>query len=160
MLIKKGTIMNAYDLLKRDHATIADIFGKLEPTTERAMQMREAVFERLDAELTLHAAIEEQIFYPALKQAAETHEIVSQAYEEHRIVKELLQELASMPKDSDEWTAKMIVLKENVEHHVEEEEGDLFKRARKVLTSEQAEELGKRLQTAKGEMASKARSSR
>jgi len=72
-------------------------------------------------------------------------------------VKELLKELASTPKDTEEWTAKLTVLKENVEHHVEEEEGEMFKKARKVLTDEEAEELGSRMEAAKKKLSATAR---
>ena len=71
-------------------------------------------------------------------------------YEEHKVVKRLLSELESEPKDAEEWTAKFTVLKENVEHHVEEEEGEMFKKARRVLSQEEIDELGTRLEEAKG----------
>src|SRR6185295_14814612 len=105
--------MNAFDLLKEDHKKVAGIFEKLEPTTERALKTREELFSKLNDELEVHAAVEEQIFYPVLKEAAETRDITFEAFEEHRVVKELLKELSSTPKDSEEWTAKLTVLKEN-----------------------------------------------
>lgn len=149
--------MNAFNLLKEDHKRVAGIFEKLEPTTERALKTREELFSKLNSELEVHAAVEEQIFYPVLKEAAETREITFEAFEEHRVVKELLKELASTPKDTEEWTAKLTVLKENVEHHVEEEEGEMFKKARKVLTDEEAEELGSRMEAAKKKLSATAR---
>jgi len=151
--------MNAYHLLKEDHKRVAGIFEKLEPTTERALKTREELFDKLNSELEVHAAVEEQILYPALKEAAETRDITFEAFEEHRIVKELLKELSTTPKDSEEWTAKLTVLKENVEHHVEEEEGEMFKKARKVLTDQQAEDLGARMEAAKTKLAASARGS-
>ncbi len=81
----------------------------------------------------------------------ETREIALEAYEEHRLVKQLLGELEAEPKDSEEWTAKFTVLKENIEHHVEEEEGEMFKKARQALSEEEIEELGERLQEAKNQ---------
>ncbi|MEK6322277.1 MAG: hemerythrin domain-containing protein [Acidobacteriota bacterium] len=149
--------MNAYDLLKEDHKKVADIFQKLEPTTERAIKTREELFSKLNSELEVHAAVEEQIFYPVLKEAAETRDITFEAFEEHRVVKELLKELGSTPKDTEEWTAKLTVLQENVGHHVEEEEGEMFKKARKVLTNEEAEELGARMDAAKKKLSATAR---
>ena len=74
-----------------------------------------------------------------------------EAFEEHRVVKRLLSELESMPKTDERWGAKLKVLQENVEHHVEEEEGEMFKSARKVLSQEQIEELGARMEAAKRE---------
>ncbi len=143
--------MNAFELLKQDHEKVSEIFAKLEETTERALKTREELFTRLQTELEVHSRIEEQIFYPAIKDAEETHEITLEAFEEHAVVKTLLEELASDPKDTEEWAAKLKVLKENVEHHVEEEEGDMFAGARNVLSGEQIESLGERMQAAKRE---------
>ena len=142
--------MDAFNLLKTDHKTVAGIMDKIEDTTERAVKGREELFTQLKTELDIHAEIEEKILYPVLEKAEETHDISLEAYEEHRIVKQLLNELAAEPKDAEEWTAKFKVLKENVEHHVEEEEGEMFKDARKVLSQEEIDELGARLEEAKG----------
>jgi hemerythrin-like domain-containing protein len=145
----KETQMNAFALLKADHEKVAGILETIENTTERALKGREEIFARLKEELDLHAAIEEEIFYPALEDAEETRDITLEAYEEHRLVKQLLSELEAAPKDSEEWTAKFTVLKENIEHHVEEEEGEMFKKARQALSDEEIEALGERLQEAK-----------
>ena len=142
--------MDAFTLLKTDHKTVAGLMDKIEKTTERAVKTRDELFTQLKSELDLHAEIEEKILYPVLEKAEETHDISLEAYEEHRIVKQLLGELETEPKDAEEWTAKFTVLKENVEHHVEEEEGEMFKKARKVLSEEEIEELGARLEEAKG----------
>ena len=143
--------MNAFQLLKEDHKKVAGIFEKLEPTTERGVKTREELFTQLKGELDVHTKIEETIFYPALRDADETHDIILEGYEEHKVVKTLLAELDTLPKDNEKWGAKLKVLQENVEHHVEEEEGEMFKSARKVLSAEQAEELGLRLEAAKKE---------
>lgn len=143
--------MNAFELLKKDHQKVSELFKQLDETTERAVKTREELFGKLKQELDIHARIEETIFYPAIKEAEETHEITLEAIEEHNVVKQLLSELESMPVDDERWTAKLTVLKENVEHHVEEEEEEMFKDARKVLSAEQVEELGARMETAKQE---------
>ena len=143
--------MNAFTLLKTDHKTVAGIMDKIDETTERAVKTREELFTQLKTELDIHARIEETIFYPALEKADETRDITLEAFEEHRLVKQLLGELESMAKDSEEWTAKFTVLKENVEHHVEEEEGEMFPKARKVLGDSDAETLGERMEAAKTE---------
>jgi hypothetical protein len=148
--------MNAFELLKADHEKVSAIFEKLEPTTERAVKTREELFEKLQQELDIHARIEEEIFYPVLKKEAETREITMEGFEEHKIVKQLLSEMASLSVESEEWTAKLKVLKENVEHHVEEEEGEMFKSAREVLSAEQVEELGTRMQAEKQQLAAAA----
>jgi hemerythrin-like domain-containing protein len=141
--------MNAFTLLKADHQKVAGILEKIEATTERGVKTREDLFTQLKSELDLHAHIEETILYPALEKADETRDITLEAYEEHRLVKQLLGELESMDKGAEQWTARFTVLKENIEHHVEEEEGEMFKKARKVLSEEEAEDLGARLEAAK-----------
>ena len=143
--------MDAFELLKSDHEKVAGIMEKIDGTTERALKTREELFTQLKTELDIHAKIEETIFYPVLEKAEESRDITLEAFEEHRLVKQLLSELASEAKDDERWTAKFTVLKENVEHHVEEEEGELFKKARKVLSKEEIEELGTRMEKAKGE---------
>ena len=143
--------MDAFELLKKDHEKVSGIFEKLDTTTERGVKTREELFTQLKNELDVHAQIEEQIFYPALEEADETHEITLEAFEEHAVVKQLLAELEELSKDDETWGAKLKVLKENVEHHVEEEEGEMFTGARKVLSSEQIEALGARMEAAKKE---------
>ena len=134
--------MNAFQLLKEDHQKVSGIFQQLEPTTERAEKTRTELFAKLQEELDIHAQIEESIFYPSIKQAAETREIVLEGFEEHHVIKTLLGELAGMPVDTEQWAAKLKVLQENVEHHVEEEEGEMFQKARDVLSEEQINQLG------------------
>lgn len=141
--------MNAFTLLKEDHKKVAGILEKIDATTERGVKTREELFTQLKNELDIHAEIEETIFYPVLEKHGETRDITLEGIEEHRIVKELLAELDALGKDDEVWTAKMTVLKENVEHHVEEEEGEMFSKARKALTEEEIEGLGTRMEAAK-----------
>ena len=137
--------MNAFQLLKEDHQKVSGIFQQIEPTTERAEKTRTELFAQLKQELDIHARIEESIFYPSIKRAAETREVVLEGFEEHHVIKMLLKELESLPVDTEQWTAKLKVLKENVEHHVEEEEGEMFDNAREVLSAQQIDELGQRM---------------
>ena len=141
--------MDAITLLKSDHETVAGIFEKLEDTTERAIKTREEFFTKLKQELDIHAHIEETIFYPVLKKSDETRDITMEGIQEHHVVKVLLRELDAMGVGSETWTAKLKVLKENVEHHVEEEEEDMFVKAREVLSKEQLEELGAQMEQEK-----------
>ena len=141
--------MNAFTLLKEDHKKVAGILEKLDSTTERGVKTREDLFTQLKTELDVHARIEETIFYPALENADETRDVTLEAFEEHRLVKQLLGELENMDKGDEQWTARFTVLKEQIEHHVEEEEGEMFPNARKVLGEEEAEALGTRLEEAK-----------
>ena len=141
--------MNAFQLLKEDHQKVDGLFSQLEPTTERAEKTRTELFAKLKDELDVHARVEETIFYPAIKQEAETREIVLEGFEEHHVVKMLLKELEALPVDTEQWTAKLKVLKENVEHHVEEEEGEMFQKARQVLSEEQINDLGAQMEEEK-----------
>ena len=144
--------MNAFELLMDDHQKVSGIFEKLEPTTENAAKTREELFTRLKQELDIHAHVEETIFYPALKQALEEKEIVAHAYDEHQEVKDLLRQLSATPVDSEEWTAMLLELKDSVEHHVDEEETNMFVQARQVLTDEQVNDLGARMAEEKKNM--------
>ncbi|HKG11760.1 MAG TPA: hemerythrin domain-containing protein [Pyrinomonadaceae bacterium] len=150
--------MNAFQLLKQDHQTVSGIFQQLEPTTERAEKTRTELFAKLKEELDIHARIEEMIFYPAIKQAAETREIVLEGFEEHHVVKMLLGELDAMPVATEEWAAKLKVLQENVEHHVEEEEGEMFQKARQVLSEDEINQLGERMEELKTQLKQQAKS--
>ena len=141
--------MNVFTLLKADYKKVAGILEKIDATTERGIKTREELFTQLKTELDVHANIEETIFYPELEKADETREITLEAFEEHRLVKQLLGELETMDKGDEQWTARFTVLKENVEHHVEEEETDMFPKAKKVLGDERAEEIGTRMEAAK-----------
>ena len=144
--------MDVYEILKEDHETVAKLLKKLDKTSEETAEEREKLFLELKTELTFHAYIEELLFYPLLKDKKESKEITLEAYEEHRLVKTLLEELDDMSKDSEEWIGKFRVLKENDEHHVEEEEGELFTKARNVLSSEKANDLGALIVTEKANL--------
>lgn len=137
--------MDAFKLLKTDHKKVSQLFKEIEsaPGTVKAQ-----LFSQLKSELDLHAHIEEKFLYPALENKEPSREITLEAYEEHKVVKDLLAELASQSVD-DAWDAKLTVLKENVEHHVEEEEGELFDKAEKVLGDEQIERLGAEMEAEK-----------
>lgn len=133
--------MDPFKLLKHDHETVSKLFKRIEAASGRVKLIR---FKKLKTELELHTHIEEKIFYPALKIPEESRDITLEAYEEHKVVKDLLSQLDGA-KASDQWDAKFTVLKENVEHHVEEEEGELFSKAREVLSAEKLETLGDKM---------------
>jgi hemerythrin superfamily protein len=135
--------MDAFELLKTDHEKVSQLFEEIESASG---QRKRQVFNRLKAELDVHAHIEEKILYPALENTDEAREITLEAYEEHKVVKDLLAELAKGGAPNDEWDAKLTVLKENVEHHVEEEEGELFSKARKALSSKEIDRIGAELE--------------
>jgi len=133
--------MDPFELLKSDHKKVAELFERIENASGKA---KSSIFERIRNELEIHTQVEEDIFYPALRKAEETRDITLEAYEEHRVVKELLAELAA-GKPSDQWDAKLTVLKENVEHHVDEEEDEMFGKAKDVLSTEEVDALGDRI---------------
>ena len=145
--------MDAFSLLKADHRKVEELFGQLE---EARGQAKLRLFQQIKTELELHTHIEEKVFYPALEKPKQTHDLTLEAYEEHNVVKKLLQELSRAKTAGEEWQAKTKVLQENVEHHVEEEENELFKKASAVLSEEELAELGEQLAAEKNRKQSRA----
>ena len=138
--------MDAFNLLKADHRKVEKLFSQLESASGQA-KMR--VFEQIKMELELHTHIEEKIFYPALEKPKQTHDLTLEAYEEHDVVKKLLREMSKAKSANEEWQAQAKVLQENVEHHVEEEENELFTKAEAALSEEQIEALGEQMEAEK-----------
>jgi hypothetical protein len=134
--------MDAFELLKADHKKVAELFDLLDTATGKR---KLDVFKRIKSELEVHTHVEETIFYPALEKPKETHDLALEAYEEHNVVKALLAELSGARSATDEWQAKAKVLRENVEHHVDEEENELFDKADDALSDEEIESLGERM---------------
>src|SRR5436190_8131840 len=134
--------MNAFDLLKADHQKVAELFDQLESASGK---QKLDIFQDIKSELDVHTHIEETVLYPALEKPEETHDLVLEAYEEHNLVKILLAELSEAKTATDEWQAKAKVLRENVEHHVDEEENELFDKAEDALSDEEIESLGDRM---------------
>jgi hemerythrin-like domain-containing protein len=143
--------MDALTMLTEDHQKVRKLLDELESTTERGIKTRTELFATIKGELTLHEIIEEEIFYPALKEHPKAKEIVLEGYEEHHVVDQVMGELESTPVEDETWGAKAKVMKENLEHHMEEEEGDMFKAARSVFGKEELEELGSRMEARREE---------
>ena len=141
--------MDALSLLKTDHDKVKKLLAEGEQTTERGEKTRTELFETLKAEMMLHERIEEEIFYPALKEHPKAKDIVLEGYEEHHVVDEIMGELEATDVTDETWGAKFTVMKENIEHHIEEEEGDMFKQARDVFDEDELEDLGRRMQELK-----------
>ena len=141
--------MDAISLLKADHDKMKKLLNELETTTERGIKTRTELFATIKGELMVHETIEEEIFYPALKGHPKAKEIVLEGYEEHHVVDLLMGELEELDVDDENWGAKANVMKENVEHHMEEEEGDMFIKARQIFDREELEDLGARMETRK-----------
>lgn len=140
---------NAITMLKSDHATVKRLLRELAGTGDRAAKQRESLVEQIERELKMHAQLEEEIFYPAFKAASrgtEAEDLFYEAAEEHHIVDMVLPALKAANPKSKEFKAKATVLKELVEHHIKEEESEMFAEARRLLDDDQLRELGDMMQ--------------
>jgi hemerythrin-like domain-containing protein len=148
--------MDALSLLKEDHDKVKKMLQELDSTTERGVKTREELFTKLKQELQVHEAIEEEIFYPALKDHPKTKEIALEAYEEHHVVDMVMAEIERVPYEDETWGAKFTVMKENLEHHIEDEEGEMFKQAKQVFEKDELTQLGNRMVARKEELMTQA----
>jgi hemerythrin-like domain-containing protein len=144
--------MDALKLLKQDHDEVKKMLTDLESTTERAEKTRTEGLATLKSELEIHEAIEEEIFYPALKDHPKTKDLALEGYEEHHVVDMVMAEIEGVEPSDETWMAKFTVMKENLEHHIEEEEGEMFSQAKQVFDDEELGELGERMQSRKDEL--------
>ena len=145
--------MNALDRLKQDHDKVRELASRFETAqeTDDNEKMR-SLAEQICAELEVHAAIEEAVFYPAVRELDDDKltELVAESIEEHHVVKTLVKEIMSLAASSDEkLAAKTTVLIENVEHHASEEEDEMFPLVRQKMSEETLVELGRELESAK-----------
>ena len=148
--------MNAIELLKSDHQKVRGLLAELAETTHRASKTRTELLGKIALELRVHTTIEEEIFYPAFREAGEKHEdekMFFEAMEEHRAAGDLvLPDLEATEVDSDQFGGRAKVLMELVEHHADEEEKEMFPRARELLGVDALRELGERMQARKVEL--------
>lgn len=152
--------MNANELLKQDHKAVAELFAAHEAAGDQAHAQKREIAEKILNALDVHTQIEEEIYYPAARDGAtdETDKLLAEAYEEHQVAKRLMAELRVSSPGAEEWDAKMKVLKEAIEHHVEEEETELFPKVRETLGSSYLQEVGERLEARKRELTAPGRS--
>ena len=147
--------MNAIDLLKADHEKVKGILSQLSESTDRAVKKRTELLEKLELEVSIHTQLEEEILYPAYKAAggkAEA-EMYYEAKEEHRTVDSLvLPDLKGSDPTSPEFAGRVKVIKELLEHHIEEEETDMFPHAKKILGKAKLDELGDQMLTLKASL--------
>lgn len=143
--------MDFYKLLHEDHVKVKSLLKDLEDSTEKAEKTRERLIKEVETELSIHSEAEEKFLYPRLQKIGDTKDLAFEAIEEHKVVKDLLEELVLEPKGTSEWTAKLAVFKENLEHHIQEEEGPLFSKCKKALSKEDAEEIGETIAAYKEE---------
>lgn len=130
--------MNAIDKLKADHRAVEELFEAFEKA--RTADRKRALFEQIADKLAVHAAIEENHFYPAAKEK-DTEDLLLEAAEEHLSVKRLIADLLRLDAKDDTFAAKVKVLQEQVAHHVKEEEKELFPAVKKLLDAETLDEL-------------------
>jgi hemerythrin-like domain-containing protein len=142
--------MDAITLLRDDHKTIEQLFKRFEKAGDRAYTTKRQIVDRIIEELAIHAAIEEQIFYPVARATVpDTEEITLESLEEHHVVKWLLSEIEDLDPEAERFDAKVKVLIDSVRHHVEEEEGEFFPKVRNELGRKALADLGDRLADAK-----------
>src|SRR5438309_11854164 len=139
--------MNALEILKQDHQKVKELFHE---AIRGEQNKRKDLFDKLDTALEIHAYIEETVFYPAIEQHEELKDMVAEALEEHQEVKMLLEEIEELGSESHDCGARLQELMESVEHHVAEEEGEMFAKVREVFDERELEELGNQLNSAKG----------
>jgi hemerythrin superfamily protein len=140
--------MNALEVLKQDHQKVKGLFQEVKQATDQAK--RKELFNEIDTELEIHAHIEETVFYPAIEEHEEFKDMVAEALEEHQEAKTLLDELEELGAESHDFGSKLQELIAAVEHHVEEEEGEMFPKIREVFDEDELEQLGQDLESAKG----------
>ncbi len=145
--------MDALTLLKKDHDQVKKMLKDLEGTTERAVKTREELFGKLKTALTVHEQMEETVIYPAMKEHPKAKETILEAYEEHDVVDKVLSELEATPFDDETWHAKLTVMQENLLHHIEEEEKEMFKQARQLFSEDELESLGRQMEQIKSQAA-------
>jgi hemerythrin superfamily protein len=138
--------MNAIELLKEDHNKVSRLFQKVKATEESE---HKKLFEKIKEELEVHTHIEETIFYPKLKEHKELEDITLEGIQEHHQAKMFLRELSNLTEDSQKFEPKLKVLMEDITHHVQEEEGEMFPKVKKVFDEAALQELGKQLEKEK-----------
>jgi hemerythrin superfamily protein len=149
---RQRTQTDAIALLKADHDKVRTLLSELEKTSDNAVSKREQLLATIEQELKIHTRIEEEVFYPAFRDAAKKKDdakLYYEALEEHHVVDLVLPEIKATGADSDQFAAKAKVLKDLVEHHAGEEEAEMFPRARTLMDRQELVRLGGELTKAK-----------
>jgi len=133
--------MDIFQILKKEHEQVKNLMNQAQSKKEGRTG---DLMNQIHKELMIHMQGEEKLFYPTLEEDDSSREKALEAYEEHHVAKGVLKELQKMPQSDERWMAKLAVLKEIVEHHVQEEEKELFKMARGVFDKEEVKEIGKK----------------
>jgi hemerythrin-like domain-containing protein len=157
MATRKTQNPDAIALLKEDHKKVKALLSSLEKTTEKSADRRVKLLQQIEAEVKVHATVEEEIFYPAFRDAArkkDDRELYQEALEEHHVVDLVMPELKECDPAGEVFGAKVKVLKELIEHHADEEEKEMFKKARQAMEAAELRELGMRIQERKKQLKS------
>jgi hemerythrin-like domain-containing protein len=136
--------MNAIDLLEQQHREVEDLFEEFNDAGEGAKKTRERLCREISDQLAVHAEIEEKLFYPESNQP-DTEDLLRESVEEHLSVKRVLAEIMDGGIEDPQFEARMKVVEEQMKHHVEEEEKELFPKVRKSCSKEELEDLGGRM---------------
>lgn len=136
---------DALELLEREHRRFEELLAQGEATTARADIRRRELLDTLTSALNAHELMEEKVLYPALQSHPAAREIVLEGYEEHHVADLIVDELRAVAADDEQWGAKFKVLKENIEHHIEEEEGEMFRLARGIFSRDELRDLAVRM---------------
>ena len=145
--------MNGLDLLKEDHRRVEKLLEQIGGTSEADVTKRQDLYRQLADDMQAHEIIEEEILYPALKDHPKAREVVLEGYEEHHVVDSIMSELDDVPFDDETWAAKFSVMKENIEHHIEEEEEDMFETAEEIFDDAELGRLGEQMAERKKQLA-------
>ena len=141
---------DALEILEREHRRFEELLKQGEESTEQARNGRRELLATLTSELNAHELMEETVLYPALQAHPETREVVLEGFEEHHIADVIVKELRAVAPNDEVWGAKFKVLKENIEHHIQEEEGNMFRFARGIFSREELRDLGARMLKSRG----------
>ena len=144
--------MDILKLIEKDHKETAKGLAELEETEKNNAAARKKIWTPLEMDLLAHMKAEEEILYPPLKEDIEDR--ILEAIEEHQLLRMAFSVLDKTPENDKTWLPKIEVIKDNIEHHVKEEEDEIFEAARKKLSKEKLEEMGKRFEEAKGKKTS------
>ena len=146
---------NAISLLEADHAKVRKLLSELEETTSRGVKKREELLEEIASEVRVHARVEEEVFYPAFRRAGKANEdekMFFEAAEEHGLVDIVLPALEGTDPASELFSARAKILKDLIEHHAEEEETEMFPRARELMSGDLLGDLAVEIEQRKGEL--------
>jgi hemerythrin superfamily protein len=146
MVLALARGMDVLVFLKDEHDEVKAVFKKLEKAEGSPAA---TLFEQLTSMLTLHEELEERYFYPELKKESATEDLILESYQEHHVMDLLLDEIGKLEPSDEAWQPKIKVLQENTEHHIEEEEGELFPKVRKVWDLDRRKEVGQQMQAMK-----------